>query len=958
MSNAGENKTNIAIARTDMTMLHSTLPMSSFGLLSVSFAQQVFDRGRSTSVLPSMFTLDYLKERESDARQAVVAPVLKLDLSFVLQQMEKLAEERERALPRRSSAEPKGTVVYQDNRTEKTENTFVQKVENVYNTTVMLSPEGKAEAADKTYSDNKAHDSRTIVLPGAAGTQRILRIVEKAAAMQNEREQKLNGYAMMHTPKPMTAVTAATGVPDRAAQQIQMIPGQTPGDLFYIEEGRNADASAKQEAGSAISKKNDHHASAQRAETSNKAAAPENEKVRDVLLRTQKTEVKTAFVRTEPEKRRLTPAGVWKADAGKKAKIGTPQLEMLFSNVIQAEQNLGLTYGDTAGRVPHAPQERIAYLKETTRLIQRREQLAEAAYKIPAGVLPPQDLAFIQQIAARPGTTEPVIAAAEDVIYRTMELVTAHGEVPQQNVRENRPIPQGAATSVPAGQPMAVPAELVYAQQPTPTADTPAEPTAEKTSFRQRIFPQNRPIPQGTETSVPAGQPMAVPAELVYAQQPTPAADTPAEPTAEKTSFRQRIFPQSRRQGQTDAKAHAVQAREQAAAAQTHTQTITAQTHGEPFRSTDGLTSPILQDPQLKESIRVLGYFESAQADTVYLESIVSVPGETRFVTGKPAGQTSGGAVPTDAEAAAMTAHETFRSEPPTKRARLIERIRGSASARQPAMAQTTELVYSEEPAKRGETIPVGADRHPAHTAAAPVPTELSYAPPPIGEPTERERILEKQFAESGSPLTRYETVIAPTELQYAETLRTETVEKELLRERKHTDVIVQPPIREAVFSEAPVETQYIIRKDESPAPQMPKPPASVQEDISVPVQQTFLTPQAAESAYVKNLPEWAQTFLKNGYQPGSKNVRETAPAAQPSAPQGIQQQAQISWSNPRAEAMRSQSVPVQEIALKKNEPKEPETARISEAEIRHTADRVYKIIEERLRKERRRNGW
>ena len=100
-------------------------------------------------------------------------------------------------------------------------------------------------------------------------------------------------------------------------------------------------------------------------------------------------------------------------------------------------------------------------------------------------------------------------------------------------------------------------------------------------------------------------------------------------------------------------------------------------------------------------------------------------------------------------------------------------------------------------------------------------------------------------------------------------------------------------------------------------------------------------------------LPDWARRFLLEGGPQGrtgasgktdSAKIAAALPAAAP--------QAVISWTAPDYR-------PASSIAFKeRREPQpQPQNIRISDAEIRRTAEKVYRIIEERIRRERRRLG-
>jgi len=112
------------------------------------------------------------------------------------------------------------------------------------------------------------------------------------------------------------------------------------------------------------------------------------------------------------------------------------------------------------------------------------------------------------------------------------------------------------------------------------------------------------------------------------------------------------------------------------------------------------------------------------------------------------------------------------------------------------------------------------------------------------------------------------------------------------------------------------------------------------------------------DSEYVKSLPAWAQNFLKNG----SVAENPDAGSAFPTAARDISvlpgsgvETGQMRWSAPQR-WMAPQRRPA-ELSLRQKE--EPQTTRpqekLSDTEIRHMADKVYKLIEDRIRRERRR---
>lgn len=111
------------------------------------------------------------------------------------------------------------------------------------------------------------------------------------------------------------------------------------------------------------------------------------------------------------------------------------------------------------------------------------------------------------------------------------------------------------------------------------------------------------------------------------------------------------------------------------------------------------------------------------------------------------------------------------------------------------------------------------------------------------------------------------------------------------------------------------------------------------------------LRTEVEESDFVRSLPEWARSFLKKGgaAQQTMGVVRDIAV----SQPQETADQIQWTAPNyrPPAATMAYREKPREE------QPRESRPARISETELQRTADRVYRILEERIRRERRRLG-
>ena len=113
---------------------------------------------------------------------------------------------------------------------------------------------------------------------------------------------------------------------------------------------------------------------------------------------------------------------------------------------------------------------------------------------------------------------------------------------------------------------------------------------------------------------------------------------------------------------------------------------------------------------------------------------------------------------------------------------------------------------------------------------------------------------------------------------------------------------------------------------------------------------------QKAEESKTDSLPAWAKELLDKA------GVADTAQQA--AAFNGRIDGAagrQITWTSPTAAPKKADQTISQPAELSFRERGETEESssgfRISEAEIERTADKVYRIIEERLRRELRRSG-
>lgn len=117
------------------------------------------------------------------------------------------------------------------------------------------------------------------------------------------------------------------------------------------------------------------------------------------------------------------------------------------------------------------------------------------------------------------------------------------------------------------------------------------------------------------------------------------------------------------------------------------------------------------------------------------------------------------------------------------------------------------------------------------------------------------------------------------------------------------------------------------------------------------PAQPPSQTDSHRESDYVRNLPDWARRFLKESW-PGHPGGQEMSVARNISTRQGGEETVQ--WTAPGYRP----APPMNHREKKQEKEKPPQQVQISEAEIQRTADRVYRILEDRIREERIRLGF
>lgn len=111
--------------------------------------------------------------------------------------------------------------------------------------------------------------------------------------------------------------------------------------------------------------------------------------------------------------------------------------------------------------------------------------------------------------------------------------------------------------------------------------------------------------------------------------------------------------------------------------------------------------------------------------------------------------------------------------------------------------------------------------------------------------------------------------------------------------------------------------------------------------------------PQPTESDYVRSLPDWARRFL--GERASDAPSSRTMAVARNISSLAPETEDTVQWTAP---GYRLPEAPIAYREKHREEqPRESGQIRISDAEIQRTADQVYRMIEERIRRERRRLG-
>ena len=111
--------------------------------------------------------------------------------------------------------------------------------------------------------------------------------------------------------------------------------------------------------------------------------------------------------------------------------------------------------------------------------------------------------------------------------------------------------------------------------------------------------------------------------------------------------------------------------------------------------------------------------------------------------------------------------------------------------------------------------------------------------------------------------------------------------------------------------------------------------------------------PRPGESDYLRSLPDWAQRFLRSG--PAETPAGRSMGVARDIASLPRQGDT-VAWTAP--DYRPPQAATVHREKGGGEGPQTRQEVRVSDAEIQRTADKVYRMIEERLRRERRRLGF
>ena len=1113
MQKRSDNKANIAIAQQDMSLLQSSrLPMSSFGLLAVSFAQQILDRAQKNTAVSPMFSLDYLEENSEAAQPKVeISPVLNLDLRFLLQQMQKAEDARQQRSVRAREQEP----VLQN--ISHTTRQNIQNIQNNYysqtnitqqitkeittNQTQVIDKQTKSEnenkqirssdtavipqqilqsdtalpytvkgtnpqsdALEEKRESDKSADEAVLVRQGdvyrlrpmtgaASAAYHLRRIVEKTVSLQQQRQQYLNRAETQMRflgSEAAAAMTQAVGMPQDSSRLFHPEAGEH--ELVFAQETQEtqktdpalqqqrqiaemlrmvrtemqnlSDEAVSAQSEALVPTESTKKTSTKRKKRQNleqKATetqtAQTNQTVQPVQHEANKNEtahreLRTIYLPKIESKADRIPIGAIKLGRAKLSdQMVAPQIEMLFSNVLQAEQSMGLTYGKSEAGVPKAPQERAEYLKKTTKTIMRREQLADAIAAVPTDILPAEELEFLVTITKHPGTSEQLLQAAERVVYRTLQLTDRTWAIPeyarptQQEQRETLErqadlrrelfdsaekqrallrVQQEANTTSAAQAMKAISkVDIIYEeaaaldiQESKQQSETERRTLFEKIAQLIRgenrmdslegkadkrdaeikqdvsyevqhisVEEDNATLSEGSKV-IPVTSDMAVSeaqkeiqhtAQMITVQGAARAAEEIGQNGESLESWKMEPL-QMEYLGEENQGAESQQRMSTAQDKQTASAEIP-------------MAQIVRSDAQLMQSIAYFRQLQKRQSDVFNQKVSTHQAGEIIYLMQPEAGESA-------------SAYVTRLQKESGKVIRVSEPKEQESAKEYVTRIQkeTGDMIYLTQP-EAGESAEAYVTRLQKESGKVIRLTEPS-----------REKILQKNVIQkitvpsSESMLTSAVQQSVPMEY-FAETsvsgdnpqqdFHTNPITAKQSEKsgaavpQEKTSTVEQKQSRKSESINQPIEMSYVLAAN-------PEMQSEQRETNSVQVQrqeqeQKFLKSQAKESSYYNSLPEWTKDFLENGYQGLQEKSQGNTETSWEST--AIPAQNTISWQNPNAERLRSTVQPPQEIVLKQPEEKEPVEARVSNSEIRRTADQVYKIIEERLRNERRRRG-
>lgn len=175
------------------------------------------------------------------------------------------------------------------------------------------------------------------------------------------------------------------------------------------------------------------------------------------------------------------------------------------------------------------------------------------------------------------------------------------------------------------------------------------------------------------------------------------------------------------------------------------------------------------------------------------------------------------------------------------------------------------------------------------------------------------------------------------------------------------TDLILDQSGALPLESMAPMVRSETYAAEQNTQPLSPPGPISLtygpiqrQREAAPPASAAAEQTKTGESDFVRSLPDWARRFLASGTDSGSAArtmgiAHNITFLPQPAPEEPIQ------WSDPNFRPPEAQ------IAYRQKEKGEPSReiaeVRVSDAELQRAADQVYHMIEDRIRRERRRLG-